>query len=100
MVLLLYNITIIRKSRHMTKKSRRNHGAAITYSQAMVKEASMPVLHADEGFLSQPTYHGFWGQTIDSFEGLPTQLKCSYSAMPYGYYMGYIRLYKECNMNL
>jgi len=34
-VFLLYNITIIERSRHMTKRPRRNHGAAFKAKVAL-----------------------------------------------------------------
>lgn len=68
-------------------------------SLAMAGGASKPILHGYKGFLTQPTYHGFWRQVTDSIEGFLTQVRCSYPALPYAYYTGYTRLYEECNIN-
>lgn len=72
---------------------------SITDSLAMAGDTSTPILHDDNGSLTQPTYHGFWRQVTDSFEGLLTQDLCSYPALPYVYYTDYTRSYKDCNIN-
>jgi len=73
---------------------------SITGSLAMAGDASTPILHDDKGSLTQPTYHGFWRQVTDSFEGFHAQDACSYPALLYYFgYTGNTRSYKECNIN-
>lgn len=45
-------------------------------------DASRPILHGDEGSLTQSTYKGYGRQGTDSFEGSITQVKWSSPAFP------------------
>ncbi|HPP06830.1 MAG TPA: hypothetical protein PLW88_05625, partial [Syntrophorhabdaceae bacterium] len=76
-----------------------HNNTSITDFLAMAGDTSIPILHIDEGSLTQPTYHGLGRQGTDSFEGLLTQDICSYPALPHDYYTGYTRSYKKCNIN-
>lgn len=61
--------------------------------------ASRPILHDDEGFLAQPTYHGCGRQGTDSFEGFLAQEKWSSPALPFLLLMGKTHSYKSYTTN-
>ncbi|MFN3740951.1 MAG: hypothetical protein ACK4TF_09840, partial [Thermodesulfovibrionales bacterium] len=45
-------------------------------------DASQPILHGNEGSVTQSTYHGFGRQGTDSFKGSLTQVIWSSPAFP------------------
>jgi len=61
--------------------------------------ASRPILHDDEGFLAQPTYHGLGRQGTDSLKGFLAQVKKSSPALPLLSLMGKTHSHKSYTTN-
>jgi hypothetical protein len=76
-----------------------NVHTSMRYFSAMAGFASEPILHDDEGSLTQPTYHGFGRKITDSFEGSLTQNVWGYPALPNLGYVGDTYSYINHNIN-
>lgn len=57
-------------------------GTSLRYSIGKAGEASRPILHSDEGSLTQSTYDGYGRQGTDSSKGSKTQGNWSSPAFP------------------
>jgi hypothetical protein len=63
-------------------------GTSLRYSADKAGEASRPILHSDEGSLTQSTYDGYGRQGTNSLKGSKTQVKWSSPAFPPLIYTG------------
>ena len=88
---ILGDINADKKIKHLSTSIRYNSGKA--------GEASLPILHGDEGSETQSTYHGYGRQGTDSFEGSMTQRKWSSPAFLFLMYTGKTHSYKFYNTN-
>ncbi|MEM3504315.1 MAG: hypothetical protein QW134_08835, partial [Nitrososphaeria archaeon] len=62
------------------------------------KEHCQPILHDDEGYKAQPTYHGLGRGATNSQEGYTAQVKWSCPSLPV-IYLGKTHTYKVYNKN-
>ena len=72
---------------------------SIRYGLSWAGAASRPILHDDEGSLTQSTYHGYGRRGTNSFEGSMTQEKWSSPAFPFLVAMGKTHPYYIYNTN-